>query len=53
MTPTEQLRELGWLVPQVNCMFPMLNYLNLGFTPNKHLHLPAFLDDYTGTTFVA
>ncbi|MBW7995587.1 MAG: sulfatase-like hydrolase/transferase [Candidatus Glassbacteria bacterium] len=52
-TPTEQLREAGWLVPQVNYMFPMPNYLNLGFTPNRRLHLPEFLAEYADTTFLA
>lgn len=53
VTPTEQLREAGWLVPQVNYMFPMPNYANLGFTPNRHLHLPEFLAEYADTTFFA
>ncbi len=53
VTPTGQLREAGWLMPQVNYMFPMPNYMNLGFTPNKHLNLPEFLAEYADTTFFA
>ena len=53
VTPTEQLRQAGWLVPQVNYMFPMPNYANLGFTPNRHLHLPEFMAEYADTTFLA
>ncbi len=53
VTPTEQLGGCGWLVPQVNYLFPMPNYANLGFTPNRQLHLPSFLASHADTTLFA
>jgi len=53
VTPLELLAEAGYFVPEINYLFPMPNYRNLGFTPNPHRDLVDFLAGYRDTTFFA
>lgn len=52
-TPLETMREAGYLVPEINYLFPMPNYLNLGFTPSGIRDLAEFLRTHSDTTFFA
>jgi arylsulfatase A-like enzyme len=53
VTPLELLREAGYLVPEINYLFPTPNYRNLGFTPNRIRDVPQFLVAYQDTAFFA
>ena len=53
VTPLESLRAAGYLVPEINYLFPMPEYLNLGFVPNDIRDLAGFLRAYRDTTFFA
>lgn len=52
-TPLELLEKAGYLVPEINYLFPMPNYRNLGFTPNAHRNVVEFLTEYRDSTFFA
>jgi len=53
VTPLEILREAGYLVPEINYLFPTPNYRNLGFTPNRIRNVSQFLEAYQDTLFFA
>lgn len=53
VTPLELLSKAGYLVPEINYLFPTPNYRNLGFTPNRIRDVPQFLATYQDTTFFA
>ena len=53
LTPLELLRKAGYLAPEINYLFPMPNYRNLGFTSNAIRDLPLFLSTYRDSTFFA
>ena len=53
VTPLELLREAGYLVPEINYLFPTPNYRNLGFTPNRIRDVSEFLIAYQDTAFFA
>jgi len=53
VTPLELFREAGYLVPEINYLFPTPNYRNLGFTPNRIRDVSEFLIAYQDTAFFA
>lgn len=53
VAPLELLSKSGCLVPEINYLFPMPNYRNLGFTPNAIRDLPQFLRSCRDSTFFA
>jgi len=53
VTSLESLRAAGYLVPEINYLFPMPNYTNLGFTRHECRDLAQFLALERDTTFFA
>jgi len=53
VTTLERLRSAGYLVPEINYLFPMPNYTHLGFTPYDCRDLAQFLALERDTTFFA
>jgi len=53
VTPQEVMAAAGILVPEINYLFPMPNYTNLGFTRNSIRDVPRFLVEYQDSTFFA
>jgi len=53
VTALENLAGDGYYVPEINYLFPMPNYRNLGFTPSAYRDLPKFLAACRDTTFFA
>ena len=52
-TAIEVMAGAGVLVPELNYLFPMPNYTNLGFTPNVIRDIPRFLVEYQDSSFFA
>ena len=53
VTALEVLSKAGYYVPEINYLFPMPNYRNLGFTPDSCRDVPKFLAACRDTTFFA
>ncbi|HLA39940.1 MAG TPA: sulfatase, partial [Candidatus Glassbacteria bacterium] len=52
-TAIEALKAAGYFTPEINYLFPMPNYKNLGFTPNPQRNLVQFLTENRDSTFFA
>ena len=52
-TAMEVMARAGVLVPELNYLFPMPNYTNLGFSPNVIRDIPRFLVEYQDSSFFA